>query len=268
MVKINLISGDDFDSLYIGKGHEIATYKVGLRVPDTLLSEQNALIMEREVIKYLLRNPNAKFSGFPKAKSSVADKYREIFNKYAGHPKANLERSLADNELQLKNLLKNSGAFDFNSFTNKAVPKFVKREKGVRKFISPAPKDISLRDYQYLAAESLKLIGAHINSRILDAIKHLPNLNKRSLREISRLMEYGGNIDEMAYYILENVLIAFADFKDKVEDVSSLLSGDFYDVLPVLLSFYSVPNHFRKYLSKKWKVDAGWVRNTLVGWRR
>jgi len=268
MIKINLISGDDFDSLYIGRGHEIATYKVGLRVPDTLLSEQNALVMEREVIRYLLRNPNAKFAVFPKAKSSVADKYRKIFNKYAGRPKVYLERSLADNDLRLKKLLKNSGAFDFNSFTNKAVPKFVKHEKGVRKFISPTPMDISLRNYQYLAASSLKLIGAHINSIILDAIKHLPNLNKRSRREISRLTGHGGNIDETAYYILENVLIAFADLKDKVEDVSSLLSGDFYDVLPVLLSFYSVPNHFRKYLSKKWKVDAGWVRNTLVGWRR
>ena len=39
-------------------------------------------------------------------------------------------------------------------------------------------------------------------------------------------------------------------------------------MLPVYLTFYSVPIHFRNYLAEAWQVDAQWVRNTLVGWRR
>ena len=274
------------------------TYKVGLRVPESLLREQNALVVELEVLNHVRtelrgKKPSNLFSGKVSCCSrEVRKKYENALNRYKG------VRSLqqADMEISrvsraLKHLLKKSKALNSLNFSRTDVPSFQDPS-------APSVKEISLTDYQTLARASLKLLCKHLNDQILNEIQRIPRIKqifvdlafqtsqkegrKYTMSQIKSRFEIAlanitgihSNIGRTAFYQLGMAMKVYFDLRDKVEfvrqriDDSRPSSVDFSGVIPVLLSFYSLPNHLRKYIARSWRVDSEWVRNTLIGWRR
>lgn len=98
-------------------------------------------------------------------------------------------------------------------------------------------------------------------------------LNRYLQKAIEFIIDSHGNLDQMAFAQLADNFKAYFTLRDKVEFISKLIApakalDKFSNIVPVFLNYYSIPNYFRKYLAKKWKVDSRWVRNTLIGWRR
>ncbi|MBD3226991.1 MAG: hypothetical protein GF329_02295, partial [Candidatus Lokiarchaeota archaeon] len=92
------------------------------------------------------------------------------------------------------------------------------------------------------------------------------------------------NIDMIALEQMTSMMEVYRDLRAKVQQVKTILypgffksnskpdtnrkAQDFSDAVQVLTYYYSIPGHLLGYLAYKWKVDRGWVRNALVGWRR
>jgi len=99
-------------------------------------------------------------------------------------------------------------------------------------------------------------------------------LSARSYKAASAYLGSGRNIDQLAMEQMTGMMEVYRNTRNKVDYVRNLLYlkqddvTDFSAVLPILMTYYSLPKYFLYYLAKAWKVDLGWVRNTLVGWRR
>jgi len=80
-----------------------------------------------------------------------------------------------------------------------------------------------------------------------------------------------GNIELTAFEQVAVMMEVYRDTCEKVGTARELLFSqehDFYNADLSLLYTYSVPRVFLNYLAARWSVDAKWVRNQLVGWRR
>jgi hypothetical protein len=270
---------------------------VGLRVPESLLREQNELIVELEILNRIrnkLRGKPSKLVGGKVSKSSltVKEKYRKAEAKYlyvGTLTQANIDITRVRNaikQLHWKNPLLNT-----NHFKKTQVPAF-------RKLEAPTVQEISLTDYQNLTTKSLKMVCKHLNDQVLNQIHKIPRVKKEfinlalhisrregrgyTLNQIKKRFEIAlaniagihSNMGRTAFYQLGMALKAYFDLLDKIEFVTERLNpalpsnADFSGEIPILLAFYSIPNNLRKYVARSWNVDAQWVRNTLVGWRR
>lgn len=178
--------------------------------------------------------------------------------------------------------------------TKLAMPNFTKSDLPTfRDPANPLPSEISLHDFQFQANRSMKMIGAHLNQFAETHIDQLPttrteliqvaathsrmaehNLERYPYKAASIYLGTGSNLDQMALAQMTTMMEVWRDMRDKVEFAKQLLfptsdgAPDFSEHVPVLLSFYSVPVRLLKYLAATWHVELGWVRNTLVGWRR
>ncbi|MHA1146581.1 MAG: hypothetical protein ACTSRW_17730, partial [Candidatus Helarchaeota archaeon] len=279
---------EDSTKVFVGQREDdtLHTYKVGLRVPESLLQEQNKLIIESEVLNHIRKQlrgaPSQLMSGkISKASQIVVNSYNEASDKY------NLRRIRnAIKQLHWKNPILNS-----NSFKRTQVPSFVHPE-------APTIQEISLTDYQNLANMSLKMLCKHLNEQVLHEVYNVPKVKqdfidlafrhsqragkRYTLNQIQSRFEIAlsnitgihSNIGRTAFYQLGMAMKAYFSLREKVEFVRHRLdpslpsNADFSGEIPILLTFYSIPNNLRKYLARSWGVDAQWVRNTLVGWRR
>ena len=271
----------------------VRTYKVGLRVPESLVKEQNKLIAEREVLHYfrklynneLIKNSYKNKIDNGKRYESAYDKFRHL-TKYV-----DILIELDKNKEELKNLRECSPTLNSNNFSSADLPRFLDK-------VNPLPSEISLKNYQYLAGKSFKMVCRHLNTIVQNSIKFIPStrkevidlafsiaqregrttynpnyLNKYLQKAIEFIIGSYGNLDQTAFDQLANSFKAYFTLRDKVDDVSELFNStnylaDFSDAVPILLGYYSIPNHLRKFLAEAWGVDYQWVRNTLVGWRR
>jgi len=226
------------------------------------------------------------FNSLQQANETVVSSYASIFDDYFNFTDAQLLKELDRvNELiaghKTQNRQLNSAAF-----SRSAVPTF-------KDLANPQPNEISLHDYEATANKSLKLMCSHINTFAMKNIDKLPetrdeliqialNITKISksqskdhpYKAASAYLGSGRNIDQIAMEQMTGMMEVYQNTRSKVNYVSSLLypeqedTTDFSEVLPVLMTYYSLPRYFLWYVSKAWNVGLGWVRNTLVGWRR
>jgi len=278
----------------------LRTYKIGLRVPGSLVKEQNQLVIERELLHYLKNSyynyNKKKCTLFSKklidANQSTLLKYKQVYEKLKPLSLKDITEKLEKNKKCLNSLQRNKPIFSSNSFRKKDLPKFTYKRNGTFQFHSPTPQDISLHDYQYLANNSLKLVSKHLNTLVVDNIASIPSLQEDLVRDAFELCQKEGrgysetqlrnrfeialacktgihsNLGRTAFYQLGTALKGYFDLRQKIQTISNMISNDFIDTIPVVLTYYSIPRHFILYISKSWNVDALWVRNTLIGWRR
>lgn len=308
-----------------GKGEVMRTFTVGLRVPESLRKPFNALVQEREVLKffqkglkgYLQREGHSfTLEGFLKRKNllnanpTLKKKYIEVFGRYNNHSLFHINIELNRIKKQMDVFKVQQGIFtipesdDTMSKKKKSTPKEIKLPK-ISDPACPTVEEISLHDYERIAMQSVKLLGAHLNTVATRYIREIPldknkliqealvfakqegkKITKGSLRgfperAISMYLKKQGipnassNLHQIAYKQMDSMLEVYRDNEQKIKDVRRLLFSpplsngkSFTDVAPVLLGYYSLPNHLRGYLSVAWDVEREWVRNTWVGWRR
>lgn len=291
---------EDILPIRVISGEQLRTYKVGLRVPEPLVAPYAELIARLEVLKChkrVLRNNNSYEEDplFSKKLANASEDKRTFYLELLKLAKllTDLETDHQIREVSSKlELLKTSNPI----FTNMM---FTKNQ--IKDFRDPnalEPSKISLKDYQYVAGESLKLICTHFNTRAVSLSEQVP-LTKTSLvdeavqrgtlkgkmtsrqsykskpeKAIEDIVDIHGNIDQMAFYQMANAYEALYTLREKVEFARGLMdpsiqgTADFSASSSVLLSYYSIPRHLKNYLAKAWNVEGQWVRNTLVGWRR
>ena len=217
----------------------------------------------------------------------VVSKYESLFNRYFTFADTQLLQELNRVNEQIAEHKIQDRQLSADTFSKSDVPIF-------ENITNPLPTEISLHDYQLLANKSLKLICSHINRFAVDNIDKLPEtreeliqvalnttrisksqLDAHPYKAASAYLRAGRNFDQIAMEQMTNMMEVYRGTRNKVEYVRNLLYSeqdvtvtDFSGVLPVLMSYYSLPRFFLYYLSKAWNVDLGWVRNTLVGWRR
>jgi len=272
----------------------LRTYKIGLRVPESILEEYNQLIREREVLQFLRKAPIKGYSmtfenfiikkNLIDANNEIIDQYKKIFDNLKRVK--NIEAELNRNKEQLKNSKNYNLALNSGHFSRADLPKFADPA-------NPSFGEISLRDYQYLAGRGFKMLCSHLNTIALRYIDTIPSSREELVEKALEIKRAKGsgitetsirtypqkaielitgtsrNIDLTAFEQMAWSLKAYYDMKKKVEVVRDLLiSTDFSEVIPIILAYYSIPNHLRKYLAKAWNTDTQWVRNTIVGWRR
>ncbi|MBA7625724.1 hypothetical protein ES703_33156 [subsurface metagenome] len=297
--KMDFLEQEPADSMMVRSDTEvIRTYKVGLRVPESLLLEQNELIIELEVLSHIRKNlkgkkPSELITGkISKSSREVSRRYREASDKYQfvrTVRQANKEVARVRNAI--KQLHRKNSVLNSPQFSSADVSSFQRLD-------APQINEISLTDYQNLANESLKMLCKHLNEQVLNEIHKIPRVKQvfldlafknsqsagkcytqsqiRSRFEIALANITGihSNIGRTAFYQLGMAMKGYFDLRNKVEfvrqriDLSLPSNADFSGELPILLAFYSPPNNLRNYLTRAWGVDSEWVRNTLVGWRR
>lgn len=274
-------------------GEVLKTYKNGIKLPESLTNPFNKLVREREVLQFLLKYPNAEFSkkqykklsgvatksrnpekrkwecfkahkNLRQASEAIRIEYRNIFKKYGEWPLQEVELVLRANQQKITFFRRNKLHYDATL-----------NLKGLFKQpAKPDPTKISLRDYQNIARKYLKQLCGNSRKYALENIESLPLDEKLTERKVTTILGNKANHLHSVSTQLATMMNVCNDTRRKVEFVKKLLQTegengvDFREVLPVYLSFYSVPTHFRNYLAKAWKVDPNWVRNTLVGWRR
>jgi len=270
----------------------VRTYKVGLRVPESLVKEQNKLIAEREVLHYLRKLYNNELiKNSYKNKIDNGKRYESAYDKFRHLTKyVDILIELDKNKEELKNLRECSPTLNSNNFSSADLPRFLDK-------VNPLPSEISLKNYQYLAGKSFKMVCRHLNTIVQNSIKFIPStrkevidlafsiaqrentyysigsLNRYLQKTIALIIGSHANLDQTAFDQLANSFKAYFTLRDKVDNVSELFnstnaSTDFSKAVPILLGYYSIPNHFRKFLVEAWGVDSQWVRNTIIGWRR
>ena len=279
-------------------GELIRTYKVGLRVPKSLLKEQNELVMVLEILHHLHREMKC-----PGESKLFTEKVNHGSNELKQRYESLLRRFSTVSSLQqvdmeimrvrkaLKALHDKNPKFRSESFSRKDLSKFTDPA-------SPQPSEMSLTDYQHLARTGLKMVSKHLNDRVMREVARIPHVKREFLKTAFEASQHEGrnytmrqlqqrfeialanitgihsNIGRMAFYQLRMALKGYFDLRDKVDFLRSLLKpegnvhADFFDVIPILLFYYSPPNHLRNYLARAWNVDRDWIRNILVGWRR
>ena len=275
----------------------LRTYKVGLRAPESLFTRQNELAIELEVLQHVYKELKGIKSTLFETKLSNCSKetwqeYTKAQNKYSfvnTNKKARVEVMKVKNSL--KQLHWKNPRLNSVQFTKKDIPSF-------KAISDPEISEISLTDYQALASKSLKMLCTHLNEQVLSQVDKVPrnkqdflNLAFRNSQKegkgytesqirnrfeiaLANITGIHSNTGRTAFYQLGMAIKGHFDLREKVEHVRKLIdpigasNGDFSGEIPVLLGFYSIPNNLRRYVAKSWKVDSGWVRNTLVGWRR
>jgi hypothetical protein len=296
----------------------LRTYKAGLRVPASLLTQFTPLVRKRQVLQFLVRRQLQRFSKsqqlrlaplkgayadpavqafeefkvlntLARAPPSLLADYQALINSYGVYSLRPLQDELVRVKVALAGYKTKKPQLGAVRFEKSDVPQF-------QDPANPAPTEISLHDYQYLANQSLKRLCAHLNQFATEYISQIPidradliaraaaanpDLNIRHLRShpykaASIVLGKGANLDQMALEPMLGMLEVYTTMQEKVETVQALLfppatvraNPDFTDVPPVLLLYYSIPSHFLAYLATTWNVERQWVRNTLVGWRR
>jgi hypothetical protein len=293
----------------------MCAYKVGMRVPESLLAPFTALTREQQVLRFLLKWHNSAFTvrqqsrvpALAKPFPTRVEEGVEAFQRYAtlhGAPttvlatyERHLKTYIALTPVQLHKALQEVQAAITQQKaqnTQLAVPDFTGKDLPTfRDPAHPLPSEISLHDYQFQANRSMKMIGAHLNQfaethidqlpttrteLIQAAVKHsriaVHNLERYPYKAASIYLKTGSNLAQMALAQMTTMMEVWRNMRDKVEFAKQLLfptsdgAPDFSEHVPVLLSFYSVSVPLLKYLAATWHVELGWVRNTLVGWRR
>ncbi|TFG12848.1 MAG: hypothetical protein EU535_05720 [Promethearchaeota archaeon] len=283
----------------------LRTYKVGLRVPESLLTPQNRLIRIREILQFfrkihmnqLKSEISSNFNGFIRykhlegANSDVRKIYKCEYEKYKDFTLREIFQELALNKKEINKLRWRNKTLNSRLFKTSDVPRFSDASQ-------PVPKDISLYDYQSLANRSFKMVCKYLNmlahhfiskvpadSQLLieQALSNAQKKEKKITRSslvsypemaIANVLGRYGNLDQIAFSQMADALKAHNDTTTKLEYVRKLLfpengsDPDFSEIVPALLAYYSVPNYLKRYLAKVWNVDASWVRNMIVGWRR
>lgn len=272
-------------------GNVMRTYKTGLKLPASLLDPFNELVQKREVIQFLLKKHTKRFSkkqlqklsGFASkfkglknlkwesfkihknlqfSSQSTIVKYKTIFMKYL---------SLSQQELEVL-LQKNKNNIDFYKRNDLIFNSNLSLKGVIKDPANPTSTEISLSDYQNISRKYFKHLCGNSHKYALNNIKALPNDENLTERKVTALLGNGDNHLHSVSAQMATMMNVNKDMRKKLEYVRSLLRDtngtDFQDLIPIYVSYYSVPNHFRKYLSKVWYVDSQWVRNTLVGWRR
>lgn len=275
----------------------LRTYKIGLRVPESLLKEQNELIIEREVLRDIKRLKLDKKKSKLREKLSHANdviqkKYEQAGDKFKSiSTLAEFRSELKKNKELLSSHHRKNPILNSEYFKASDLPVFQALDK-------PTTGEISLTDYQTLANKSLKMLCQHLNQSVLNELHKIPHAQQEfvdlafqtakregkgyTLNQLQDRFEIAiacitgihSNIGRTAFYQLGMALKGYFDLRDKVTFVENLLNpsvpnkADFSKEVSVLLSFYSIPNNLRKYIASAWNVDSQWVRNTLVGWRR
>ncbi len=124
-------------------------------------------------------------------------------------------------------------------------------------------------------AESFSLRGKFLKFLVREA-KEQQRRNFRNFpeRAISSVLGFSGNYDLIAFKHMASAMDAYRDTREKVQRARKLLflgsddGPDFSDDRFVFMAYYSIPNRLKNYLAQAWGVDAEWVRNQMVGWRR
>jgi hypothetical protein len=275
------------------RGEVVRTYKTGLKLPTSLLDPFNQLVREREMLQFLLKFPTARFSkkqsqklseaaanySYPakqkwacfkvhknlsQASEAIRSEYWQIFRNYAGWPRKKLEGLLQANQQKIAFFKRNELQYDATLHLKGLIQQPAK----------PDPTEISLRDYQTLARQYLKQLCGISRNYAAENIERLPLDEPLTERKVTTLLGRKANHLHSVATQMATMMNVGNDSRRKVEYVKALFQTDgdngvdFRDVVPVYLAFYSVPIHFRNYLAQAWQVDAQWVRNTLVGWRR
>jgi len=273
------------------------TYKAGLRVPGRLLSDFTALAREREVHAFLEKHPRGGFKEFKKhknllnARPASVETYRRLFAVITALPARDRGKRCRENARALAAARMNDPALA-GDFEKRDLPVFGDPA-------DPQPGEISLHDYQYIAGESWKRVCAHLNTLVLEHVGQMPVEKEEFIRQavgaarsrgktiteadLKRFPEKAvaeitgdfSNIAALAFEQMAAMMEVYRDSRAKCNDARNILfpgdggaGADFSGALPVLIYSYSVPRHLRNYLAAVWDVEPGWVRNTLVGWRR
>ncbi|MGV9171474.1 MAG: hypothetical protein ACOC35_02740 [Promethearchaeia archaeon] len=284
----------------------LRTYKVGLRVPESLLEGQNKLIRKIEMLKFFIKakrhrldpDISSDFSGFRiyknlgDRKSPASKIYKRLFKHYKSYTLEELNGELIVTKQNLHNTLeKKHEALLTAPFTRNGLPRFDDPA-------NPRPHEMSLHTYQSLATRSFKMVCKYLNDLAEKYIHHIPldkeefitrslhkaqqqgkEISRRSLEAypemaVANFVERYGNMDQIAFSHISAAMDAHRELQTKFSLVRRLLfpeqgqTADFSEEIPVFLAYYSVPNHLKRYLGKAWRVEPSWVRNLLVGWRR
>ncbi len=227
-----------------------------------------------------------RYNSLQQANELVISRYETLFDDYFSFSDLQLLEELERINTLIAEHKTQDGELNSSTFSKSAVPTFEDPA-------NPQSIEISLHDYQLLANKSLKLICAHINTFAVKNIDKLPetraellqvalNTTKISKSQLkthpykaaSAYLRSGRNIDQLAMEQMTGMMEIYRNTRNKVNYVKNLLypeqddTTDFSAALPVLMTYYSLPKYFLYYVSKAWNVDLGWVRNTLVGWRR
>lgn len=272
-------------------GKVVRTYKAGLKLPASLLEPFTQLVREREILQFrrkypdnfspkqaqqlrevtgTTREPNHQWECFKvyknlsQARKAVRSDYRTLFEKYGDQPRQDVEALLQANQQQIA----------FFTRTDLQYDAALTLKGRIQEPWMPDPTEISLHDYQHLAGKYFKHLCGISRTYALENIDRLPLDESLTERKVTTLLENKANHLHSVSTQMATLMNVCNDSRQKVESVKELFHPagvnelDFREVLPIYLAFYSVPRHFRNYLAKIWQVDAQWVRNTLVGWRR
>ena len=277
---------------------ELRTYKTSLRAPASLVGGISSLVAEREVLRYLEAEPGGNFDGFCRRKSGmeraavvVGTRYRVMIEQWSRRTPGEIEAALDANARAIVVLKDHGQAISsMAGFTRDTIT-------AASGTATPDPASISLHDYHRLAGESLKMTCAHVDSIAREVAPLLPasmddlvaiasanavsngsaisegSLRKYPEKSIAHYLGRHGNVELTAFEQVAAMMEVYRDTRAKVEVARKLLfdgdgSHDFDGVAPALLYTCTVPRHFMMYLARAWNVEPGWVRNTLVGWRR
>jgi len=279
---------------------ELRTYKTGLRAPCTLVEDVAALSRERQVLCYLeTHHANGTFDGFLKhvsglshAPTSIKAKYRPIFNKYKAMDADGLSRALDANKTGLRGSCQQDPRFQGATFRSADIG-------AVSGTATPDPSLISLHDYSFLGAESLKMACATVDAIAREVVVQVPAdvddvvaaalqnaiakgnaISEASLRRfpekaIAHLLGRHGNVELTAFEQVAAMMEVYRDTCGKVDLARDVLfppvgeeAIDVHDAGNVMTVMYSIPVKLVNHLARKWYVEPRWVRNTLVGWRR
>jgi hypothetical protein len=258
-----------------------------------LIHPFNRLVREREILQFLRKYPTVRLSkkqsqqlhevaanyNHPEqrkwkcfearknlihASEAIRSEYWEIFVNYGDRPLQDLEDLLQENQKKIELFTRSNLRYNAE-LTLKGL---------IEDPAKPKPTEISLHDYQTLARKYFKHLCGTSRTYALENIERLPLGEKLTERKVTTLLGNKANHLHSVATQIATMMNVGNDARQKATFVRALLQAnrdigsEFQDVLPVYLSFYSIPTHFRNYLATIWQVDGQWVRNTLVGWRR
>ena len=251
------------------------TYKVGLRVPESLRDPFNNLVREREVLQFLAKSRRkGRQSGWKEFKShknlqnhssnEVMERYHQVFTSYEDSSRENLRKAL----------LVNNGAMKPYKARKLTYSNDLNLKHRIHDPANPKVSEISLHDYQRIASASFLRLCQNNEDFAKAKIDILPVDEKLTERQVTAMVGGSSNHLHSICKDMATMMKVHNDMREKVEYVHDLFFGNeetspFSDVIPVFLLNYSFPHHLIHYLAKAWNLnDPGWVRNTLVGWRR
>ncbi len=196
------------------------TYKVGLRAPEGLIEPITALVRKCQVLRFLRRRQEDRFTAKQKARLSQLQNrsadpriqafeefkllntvgqapetliatYQQLFQVYSTLSGSQLQGEYTRVKIAFANHKTKKPQLGAVRFERADVPQF-------QDSANPLPSEISLHDYEYLASRSVKLICAHLNRFAVEHIDRIPtdredliaqaaaanpNLNVRFLRQ-------------------------------------------------------------------------------------